>query len=355
MKFGVLLFVTLIFNSIISSQNLIPNPGFEEIDISNADNKSYYSYRDWNSLMPYKRISFDSRYSTLLQKIKKESITLDSILIEWYKPHSGDICFGPPFIFFKNIYQAELLKPIIKDSTYYFEMYYKLSMKKTPAKNLIDGQVGVFFTNRDFRDSTSMWKLSKNKLRYTPQIVITKLDSTAIDNWVKFSFEYKSDKDYKYIIIGNHQKLVEQKPEMYTKRIGLTYRLDDLLMTPKYQKQLSNKSKIENEINLSNIQFNHNSSILTKGAFVSLDNIVDLLMESNYKFDIIGHTDNTGTEKRNEKLSLSRAKSVYDYFISKGIDESSMNYKGMGDSSPISNNETEEGREKNRRVEFKVK
>jgi outer membrane protein OmpA-like peptidoglycan-associated protein len=72
------------------------------------------------------------------------------------------------------------------------------------------------------------------------------------------------------------------------------------------------------------------------------------------KIEISGHTDKTGSEPLNFKLSEARAKAVVDYLIQKGIDRSRMEFKGYGSLQPISDNNTASGRAKNRRVEFKI-
>ena len=74
----------------------------------------------------------------------------------------------------------------------------------------------------------------------------------------------------------------------------------------------------------------------------------------DYNLSIEGHTDNTGGQEINEKLSESRAKACYDYLVSKGIPASRLKYKGFGQSRPIANNNTYSGRTLNRRVEFNM-
>jgi len=80
------------------------------------------------------------------------------------------------------------------------------------------------------------------------------------------------------------------------------------------------------------------------------------LMNDNatIKVQINGHTDNTGTETRNNQLSIDRAKSVAGYLISKGIDAKRLTWKGFGASKPIADNNTEEGKALNRRTEFVI-
>lgn len=74
----------------------------------------------------------------------------------------------------------------------------------------------------------------------------------------------------------------------------------------------------------------------------------------NMRIEIGGHTDAEGSESYNLRLSENRAKAVAEYLISKGVSEKRIQFKGYGKSCPIDTNETEEGRAKNRRVEFKI-
>jgi outer membrane protein OmpA-like peptidoglycan-associated protein len=72
------------------------------------------------------------------------------------------------------------------------------------------------------------------------------------------------------------------------------------------------------------------------------------------KFHIEGHTDSTGSEATNSKLSEGRAAAVKNYLIANGIDGNRLTSKGYGESVPIASNKTRSGRRQNRRVEIKV-
>ena len=88
---------------------------------------------------------------------------------------------------------------------------------------------------------------------------------------------------------------------------------------------------------------------------VELDNLVKFLKENpEVSGEVSGHTDNIGDKARNQKLSQQRANSVRDYLVSHGIEASRLVYKGYGDAQPATSNDTEEGRAKNRRIEFKI-
>ena len=69
---------------------------------------------------------------------------------------------------------------------------------------------------------------------------------------------------------------------------------------------------------------------------------------------INGHTDNVGTDEYNQKLSVNRAKSVYNYLVSNGVPEKRISSKGFGSTMPIDDNETDSGRARNRRVEIEI-
>ena len=67
-----------------------------------------------------------------------------------------------------------------------------------------------------------------------------------------------------------------------------------------------------------------------------------------------GHTDSQGSEDNNQGLSDRRAKTVYDFLIMYGVEESRLSFRGYGESQPIADNTTADGRATNRRVELRV-
>jgi outer membrane protein OmpA-like peptidoglycan-associated protein len=103
------------------------------------------------------------------------------------------------------------------------------------------------------------------------------------------------------------------------------------------------------------ILFDFNESVLTPDARSNLDKIVTVLTKyPDTNVEIQGHTDNVGTDKYNQGLSVKRAKSVYKYLKSKDIAVSRLTTRGFGEEAPKYSNETEEGRAQNRRVEFLI-
>ena len=102
------------------------------------------------------------------------------------------------------------------------------------------------------------------------------------------------------------------------------------------------------------VLFDFDKYDLKADAVDDLDNIVGILNQNeNLKIEIEGHTCNLGSAAYNQKLSERRAGTVESYFVEKGISEDRLNTVGYGFTMPAASNETEEGRTKNRRVEFK--
>jgi outer membrane protein OmpA-like peptidoglycan-associated protein len=113
--------------------------------------------------------------------------------------------------------------------------------------------------------------------------------------------------------------------------------------------------EINASIVLNNIFFAVNQYDLKPASQAELDKVVQLLNENpTVKIQISGHTDNVGKPADNLALSNNRAKAVVNYLISKGIAADRLSYKGFGESQPVADNSTEEGRARNRRTELKV-
>lgn len=90
-------------------------------------------------------------------------------------------------------------------------------------------------------------------------------------------------------------------------------------------------------------------------SFEELDKVANFLNEGMVsQIQISGHTDSKGSDELNKGLSQRRAESVVNYLVGKGIAASRMKAVGYGDSRPIDTNQSDDGRSKNRRVEFLV-
>jgi OOP family OmpA-OmpF porin len=104
------------------------------------------------------------------------------------------------------------------------------------------------------------------------------------------------------------------------------------------------------------IQFDHAKATIKEESHDLLNEIVDVIKKNPHikKISVEGHASAEGDPGFNKRLSGDRAKSVVTYLVEKGIPKEALVSKGFGIEKPIATNDTEEGREKNRRVEFNI-
>lgn len=107
---------------------------------------------------------------------------------------------------------------------------------------------------------------------------------------------------------------------------------------------------------LDNLFFDYDSGVMLESSFAEIERLFKFLNKnSNIEIEIVGHTDNQGSDAYNINLSNRRAQAVMQALINKGISPERMTAKGMGSKTPVESNETEEGRAMNRRVEIVIK
>ena len=116
-----------------------------------------------------------------------------------------------------------------------------------------------------------------------------------------------------------------------------------------------NRYKSGTVIILRNIFFDFDKATLRPESKTELERLYQLMIDNpRMKVRLAGHTDSFGSDEYNQRLSEARAKAVYEYLISRGISAGRLAYIGYGESRPIDTNDTEEGRQNNRRVELEI-
>jgi outer membrane protein OmpA-like peptidoglycan-associated protein len=115
------------------------------------------------------------------------------------------------------------------------------------------------------------------------------------------------------------------------------------------------KVKIGTKIVLRNIFFDFDKATLRPESSLELERLYQLLVDiPSLKIEVSGHTDNKGSAEYNKELSAKRAQSVVDYLIQKGIKADRLKSAGYGFEKPMATNDTDEGRQLNRRTEFEI-
>lgn len=131
----------------------------------------------------------------------------------------------------------------------------------------------------------------------------------------------------------------------------ITY-IDTLIVDNVPQQTPDSISAVINEL-AQHIYFETNKATFKATSTHVLNRIVELLKNRPFKQLLIeGHTDNTGTVNRNQQLSAERAKTVFEYLVSQGLDSKKILTKGYGETKPVADNKTSEGRARNRRTVF---
>jgi outer membrane protein OmpA-like peptidoglycan-associated protein len=113
--------------------------------------------------------------------------------------------------------------------------------------------------------------------------------------------------------------------------------------------------KVERTIILDDVLFDFDKSTIKPEAAKILDRLVVFMNENKAKkVSLSGHTDSIGTQAYNQRLSERRMNSVKNYIVKKGVEPGRVSGQGFGETKPIADNKTKEGRAKNRRVEVNV-
>lgn len=122
-----------------------------------------------------------------------------------------------------------------------------------------------------------------------------------------------------------------------------------------FSNALSSEKAEDKTILLKHVFYNTGSASLSDLSRYELDNLTDILKaNSNVTVELAGHTDSQGDDASNLVLSQNRAQNVMDYLTNKGLESSRLRFTGYGETSPIGDNSTDEGRELNRRTELRI-
>ena len=153
------------------------------------------------------------------------------------------------------------------------------------------------------------------------------------------------------IEVGQQYEILFSKEGYFNK----TIKIDNLVKHDITEEVLLTPIEIGKSIIIEDLLFKTGKNELDKRSFRLLDQMVDFMSHNNtIKVEIAGHTDSDGSENFNQKLSEGRAQSAVNYLISKGISELRLVAKGYGESVPLEDNDSEEHKSQNRRVELKI-
>jgi len=163
------------------------------------------------------------------------------------------------------------------------------------------------------------------------------------------------DGSYKIILpAGKVYSFMAKKENIYTESQNI-----DLTTIKKYTEIERNlyltPIQVGSTVRMNNLFFVTGKTEINKMSYPELARLITLLKKhKKMEVEIAGHTDNVGSDKVNDKLSLERANAVRDYIIKNGVEGERLKAKGYGKTKPVVSNKTGEGRKKNRRVDFTI-
>jgi outer membrane protein OmpA-like peptidoglycan-associated protein/Tol biopolymer transport system component len=193
-------------------------------------------------------------------------------------------------------------------------------------------------------------KETKNFLEAKVQVVNLKTKETKFNDFTskdngEFLAVMPLGSTYAFNAIADGYLFYSDNFELNTAATGKPYILEIYL----------DRLKAGGNVILKNIFFDTNKYELLPASVTELTSLLELLQANQtISIEIQGHTDNVGNAAENQKLSLQRAKAVYDYLASNKIEAGRLSFKGFGATVPIAKNDTENGRQKNRRTSFQI-
>ncbi len=354
--FAVLLLSALEWSELSAQENIVPNPGFE--NYSNYPLGWFYKGADFTRVIKYwnaptaaspdvfgPKVRIPSKWAEkgfgeMKPKAGKSFVGITTYGCEGGKPHC------------REYVQIQLSEPLVVDQEY------QVSFWVAPVKrSLRCDKIGAYFSQKEIREATD------EPLFFKPHIESRKI--IGGNGWQKVTGRLKAEQDDSYIIIGNFYPDEMTRTQTVSNNLNFGYyyldeievkKLEPILAVPEQKGELTRSNfAIGTVIRLDNIFFDHDKSELLPRSFTELNNLAQILNDyPAMRIEIRGHTDGVGEQSYNLPLSERRAKAVVDYLIQSGIAHSRLVHQGYGSAMPVANNSSKEGRQENRRVEFKI-
>lgn len=346
------------------SQNLVPNPGFEEFTkcpSGFSTNRNDFQIYGWQSPTNGTPDHFHSCSSG------------DSdVPINWAGNSNAHNGKGYAGIYvwrttanYREYLQGELASPLNPGDKYILEFYYKLANHAVFAIN----RMGLALVHEPVNVAND------KVLGITPVLSIEgdTAITTETGTWEHARIEYTAEGGERYVVIGNFfnnsQTKVTRLPFRYGQNPMLNfasyYYIDDVsvravdttqrVISPNTLAPLTpERIEISRDYTLKDIKFEFDSYVIHPSSNDELNKVVAYLKANPWvNVRLSGHTDLVGSDEYNLTLSRNRTKSIADFFVAKGIEQGRVVSYGFGKSRPLSLEKTDEAQRINRRVEIR--
>ncbi|MCK6692813.1 MAG: OmpA family protein [Thermoanaerobaculia bacterium] len=388
-----LVFIFVVITAPLFSQNYVVNGGFERTPPAargaappcafsgGADvlNNYVQGWQTFKNMTPDVLVADSASVCNLLPRPRRGARMVGLIM---YHPHSD----GKNDADYHELIQGSLAQPLQKGKTYRVRFWVRtddslgvrhLSGVFGQTKNIMPVRCGNF----GFHFSTNKININENFMEsqtifaVQPQLNREELLETPDGNWRQVIFLFKADQPYRYFLFGNFffdavtktnlaeaQRAridsINRATELWPQKIKRIayYCFDDFVVEEfsgdEFSRTLLEQKKLRFD---SEILFDHDEATLRPDAQHILQKLANALNGlPEMPVEIGGHTDNTGDAAYNQALSERRARAVYDFLLENGATPTRFSWRGYGENQPVDTNDTEAGRQKNRRVEIKV-
>ena len=251
--------------------------------------------------------------------------------------------------------QIQLKEALVVGQKYHFEFW-----ASSLPKSLRTNRLGAYFSTEEIQIMDDI------TIEVQPQVEANNVITASNGRWAKISATFIAKEEASYLIIGNFYTDAATKV-LKARSDGFNYAyyyIDDVVLKKKVpilevpiKADDLSKTPIEvgRVVTLKNIFFETDKYELLPRSFVELNKLLTLLRNNpNTIIEIRGHTDSRGNADYNQYLSRKRAKSVMLFLTREGIESFRLQYVGFGSELPAASNDTTQGRQENRRVEFKI-
>lgn len=367
MKFFYRLIVFLLIPSALIGQhsppvemsNIVPNPSFERY--SGIPLGWFYKGKHFSDVMKYWNAPTGASPDIFGPKVRIPKHWADKGFGK-QPPRTGNSMVGLTIYgceegkpHCREYIQIHLKEPLVLGQNYYFEFWVNRLPRSLKVNNL-----GGLFSVKE------MNAITDELIDADPQVKATQIINTPLSGWVRIHGRFQANEEFNYLTIGNFFTDDETAVATPT-REPLSYAyyyIDDVLLkkeepiidVPIKEDDLTKISLEEgNIVTLKNIFFETDKFELLPRSYVELNKLLKLMRDNrNMIIEVRGHTDIRGKDSYNKYLSRKRAKSVVLFLIDNGISPARMQYEGFGSTLPIAENDTSNGMQLNRRVEFKI-
>jgi len=351
----------LFLNGTLFGQNLVLNPSFEDFyDCPRGISFFHKNVKNW---------TIPNNGTTDYFNSCSEKMGFNNFVGK-QKARTGNGYAGI-YTYFKKDYreyiQGKLISTLKKGEKYKVQFYISLAENSRYAIK----ELGIMLYSKKYNASKSKTNINAKgianrhpTLKFRP--IFSKEFYHNDRDWIEISLIYTAEGYENYFAIGNfNNNSSTKKSKARTSKFESFsyYYIDDVSIKPLEKQEVYTIEEVIEALIIKtnkvyvfkNVLFDFDKSELLEASMEELNQLYKHLKEnSELNVAIYGHTDTIGLDKRNKELSEERAKAVADYLISLGLNASRIQHFGFGSTKPISNNETEEGRKLNRRVEFKL-